>query len=296
MAQLFDLPEIRARHTLTIDRDRIFQLFKYSVYALLTVNLYLFFAEEWAAAPHRFADGIVLSDIIDGFAASIDTAAWVILLLMFEVETYVLEDRHFTRPVRWTLHGLRVICYVVIVYAAYGYLSKLIFLYGAVSLPNVSDVCSLVDGRWIYAVDLDEYAILTAANCATFSVAGEFLQYSGMHAVVGQSGFIDISRLAWVDVINASVWLLVVLVLEIDVRLQERQQLEGLALRLSNLSKYILYSILFLAAVYWGFEGDCVDFWDAVLWLVAFIFIELNVFEWRQEDAQAQNLIVSSTP
>jgi hypothetical protein len=26
-----------------------------------------------------------------------------------------------------------------------------------------------------------------------------------------------------------------------------------------------------------------VDFWDAFLWLVAFVFIELNVFEWHKE-------------
>jgi hypothetical protein len=43
-----------------------------------------------------------------------------------------------------------------------------------------------------------------------------------------------------------------------------------------------------LAAVYWGFEGDFVDFWDAFLWLVAFFFIELNVVEWRQESQTAQ--------
>jgi hypothetical protein len=29
--------------------------------------------------------------------------------------------------------------------------------------------------------------------------------------------------------------------------------------------------------------GDFVDWWDAFLWLVAFVFIELNVIEWRQE-------------
>jgi len=284
------------QRNLNIDRDRIFQLFKYSVYALLTLNVYLFFAEEWAASAHRFADGIAFSDIIEGYAASIDTAAWVVLLLMFELETSVLDDRHFTKPVTWSLHGLRAICYVFIFYAAYGYLSKLIFLYGAAPLPNVSDICTLVDGRWAYAVDFDEYTILTAASCASFSTASSFLQYPGIFAVVDQAGLVDIIRLAWVDVINASVWILVVLVLEIDVRLQERHALEGIALKLSNLSKYVLYSILFLAAIYWGVKGDFVDFWDAFLWLVAFIFIELNVFEWRQEDAAAQNIAVPSPP
>ncbi len=77
---------------MNISRDNVYKLFKYAVYAALTINVYLFFAEEWAAAAHRFVDGIALEDIIEGFAASIDTAAWVVLLLMFELETYVLDD------------------------------------------------------------------------------------------------------------------------------------------------------------------------------------------------------------
>ena len=284
------------RQILNIDRNKIFQLFKYSVYALLTLNIYLFFVIEWAASPHRFADGIILFDIIEAFVATIDTAAWVILLLMFELETYVLDDRHFTKRVTWTLHGLRAFCYIFIVYAFYGYLTKLIFLSGSGPLPNVSDICSLVDGQWAYAVDFDEYATLTAANCASFSTANAFLQFPGLFAAVDQAGLTDIIRLAWVDVINSAVWLLVVLVLEIDVRLQERHKLEGAVLYLSNASKYILYSVLFLAAVYWGVKGDFVDFWDAFLWLVAFVFIELNVVEWRQESAETQDFAVSSTP
>jgi hypothetical protein len=284
------------RQVLNIDRSKIFQLFKYSVYALLTLNIYLFFVIEWAASPHRFADGIVLFDIIEAYVATIDTVAWVILLLMFELETYVLDDQQFTKRVTWTLHGLRAFCYMFIVYAFYGYLIKLIFLSGTGPLPGVSDLCSLVDGQWAYAVDFDEYATLTAANCASFSTANAFLQFPGLFAAVDQTGLTDIIRLAWVDVINAGVWLLVVLVLEIDVRLQERLKLEGAVLYLSNASKYILYSILFLAAVYWGVKGDFVDFWDAFLWLVAFVFIELNVFEWQRESAAAQDLTAASTP
>ena len=284
------------RQILNIDRDKILQLFKYSVYALLTLNIYLFFVIEWAASPHRFADGIILFDIIEAYVATIDTAAWVILLLMFELETYVLDDRHFTKRVTWTLHGLRAFCYIFIVYAFYGYLTKLIFLSGSGPLPNVSDICSLVDGQWAYAVDFDEYATLTAVNCASFSTANAFLQFPGLFAAVDQAGLTDIIRLAWVDVINSAVWLLIVLVLEIDVRLQERHKLEGAVLYLSNVSKYILYSVLFMAAVYWGVKGDFVDFWDAFLWLVAFVFIELNVVEWRQESADTQDFAVSSTP
>jgi uncharacterized protein with PQ loop repeat len=268
---------------LTPSSLQIFQFFKYAVYALLTLNIFLFFNIEWAGAAVRFADGVELADIIEGFVATIDTAAWVVLLLMFELETYVLEDKHFTRRVSISLHALRAICYAFILYSFYGYLIKLIYILGATPLIGVSDLCTLVADNWSYAIDLDEYVLLTSDNCASMSSATNFLQYSGLSAAVDQAGWTEISRLAWVDVINSAVWLLIVIVLEIDVRLQEHGRLNGLALRLSRVSKFILYPMLLLAAIYWGIKGDFVDFWDAFLWLVAFVFIELNVFEWRQE-------------
>lgn len=273
---------------MTVDRFRIFHYFKYTVYALLMINVYVFFAEEWAAAAHRFADGLGFGDIIEAFAASIDTAAWVVLLLMFELETFLLTDEQTTRRVRISLHVLRALCYVVIVYAFFGYLAKLLFLMGTGPLAGTTDLCSLTEGQWAYTIDLDEYESITAENCAGFSDASSFYQLSGLQAVVDRSGLTDITRLAWVDVVNAGIWLLVVLLLEIDVRLQQRDRFEGLVLRLSNIAKYILYSVLLLAAVYWGIKGDFIDFWDAFLWLVAFAFIELNVFEWRQESMEQE--------
>lgn len=275
---------------MTLDRQKLFPVFKYAVYALLTLNVYLFFAEEWAAAAHRFADGIALADVIEGFAASIDTAAWVVLLLMFELETSVIPETSLTRHGKALMHGLRALCYAVIVYAFYGYLSKLLFLYGATPLPGVHDLCGLVASQWAYTVDLDEYVALTAQNCAGFSDAASFFRLPGLEAAVSPGGLDDIRRLAWVDVINSGVWLLVVLLLEIDVRLQQKDLLEGAVRTISNAAKYVLYSILLLAAVYWGVAGDFVDFWDAFLWLVAFFFIEMNVVERLEEDAGPEPL------
>ena len=91
---------------------------------------------------------------------------------------------------------------------------------------------------------------------------------------------------AWVDVINSGTWILVVIVLENEVRLQLRGNLSAQIIYSTRYLKYTLYAILFGAAAYWGVEGSFVDFWDASLWLFAFIFIELNVFEWQQETRQ----------
>jgi len=270
---------------LTIDRSKLFQAFKYIVYLFLAMNIYWFYVEEVLAAKTQFPNGIGIKVIIEAYAATIDTAAWVVLLLMFELETYVLEDEQFTRRVTWSLHALRAICYAFIVYAFYGYLANLLTLDGMTPLANVSDLCALA-GQWSYSTTLDEYTAITAANCNSFTTATSFVRFDEMQAVVDLEGQKDIIALAWVDVINSAVWLLVVIVLEIDVRLQERQRYEGAMLYASNGIKFVLYALLFCAAIYWGINGDFVDFWDAFLWLVAFVFIELNVFEWHKETQQ----------
>ena len=247
------------------------------------MNIYWFFIEEFRAAKLQFPNGVPIADLIEAYAATIDTLAWVILLLMFELETYVLDDRHFTPVVTATLQGVRVLCYAFIVYAFYGYIVNVAFHGNVVPLAGVSDLCSLPEGEWSYAIDLDEYVAITAENCSSFSQADEYQRFAAMPAVVDAAGLAALTGLAWIDVLNAGVWLLVVLVLEIDVRLQERHRYEGLVLRASNVIKVLLYSTLLYAAIYWGIKGDFVDFWDAFLWLVAFVFIELNVFERHQE-------------
>jgi hypothetical protein len=271
---------------LTLNKRALFQLFKYAVYMLLAMNIYWFFVEEHAAVKTQFANGLGLFDVIEAYVATIDTAAWVILLLMFELETFVLDDEQFTPPIKWTLHGLRIICYTFIIYACYGYFATLFSQLDITTLVGVSNLCQLADGQWSYATTLDEYSVISAINCADLSSANSFLRFGETYAVVDAAGHRDILILASVDVINAVVWILVVLVLEMDVRLQEKDRLEGTILTISTVLKYVLYSILLLAAVYWGFKGDFVDFWDAFLWLVAFFFIELNVIEWRHEEAE----------
>ena len=90
-------------------------------------------------------------------------------------------------------------------------------------------------------------------------------------------------RLSSVDVINASAWILVVVVLEMEVRMQLNRELTSQILFWNALFKFILYTTLLGAAIYWWFFSDFLDFWDALLWLVAFIFIELNIFQWQAE-------------
>ena len=275
---------------MTLNSYRSYQVFKYAVYALLTWNIFWFFSIEWSAASHRLGTGHLFSEIVDGFAATIDTAAWVILLLMFELETHVLEEKHFSRRVTASLHLLRAACYGFIIYAFFGYVARLHYVQDVQLLAGVGDLCTLVDLQWTYMQTREEYAALTSGNCASLAHSGPFYALSGLDVLIGQSDLREARRLAWVDVINSGVWLGVVALLEADVRLQEKNRLNGVVLQVSTVLKLVFYAILFCAAVYWGIKGTFVEFWDAFLWLVAFFFIEMNVVEWRQEDAASNDL------
>ena len=90
---------------------------------------------------------------------------------------------------------------------------------------------------------------------------------------------ISVQYLTWLDLINAGAWILVVVVLELELLLLKLEQVSKRVINLIYLSKITLYFTLFAAAIYWGFAGDFLDFWDASLWLFAFVFIELNIFQ-----------------
>ena len=261
-------------------RLRLFKFTKYLVYVLLSFNIYLFLQEELLALSFTFADGIEPGQIVQAFSATIDTAAWVVLLLMFELETAALDDRKIHGAVKWSLHGLRGICYIALLYAFTGYYQELVALYQVVPLA-LPDACVLAGGDYSLLVDLDEYVPLDAVNCAALS--GEVYSVAGFDILADSETLRSAQILAWVDVINAADWILVVIVLEVEVRLQLRGDLSDQVMNATKVIKLILYAILFLCAAYWGYAGDFLDFWDASLWLFAFIFIELNVFEWQYE-------------
>ena len=262
--------------------EKLYVLFKYSIYALLILNTYLFFQEDWAASSHTFQNGVPLSDVISAFTATIDTFNWVILLLLFELETWVLSDEALENNLlKWGLMGTRGVCYSIIVYAFYGYISKMMLFYGFVSFP-VTDICSMIDGQLAKIDIIDEYSILNAKNC--LSLQGmELFKLTGQNLIADADKLIATQRLAWVDVINAGAWIGVVIILEIDVWFQLKGMLKGTLLQVSKNIKFVLYSTLIICAIYWGLLGDLLDFWDAFLWILAFAFIEMNLFQWQQE-------------
>jgi len=260
---------------------RVFTLFKWAVYILLAWNAIQFLQEDLAASAETFGNTITWRNIVEAYSAFIDTSAWLVLLLIFEFETAIIPDERLKGGLKWFLLLLKAMCYFFIVYAFYGYLSKYVVITHLLPF-SIADVCSLVGTDWNYVVDLDDYPPIDAAACTTMQ-GQQLLQISGTEIIGTREALDSAWGLAVIDIINAGTWLIIVLMLEVEVWMQLRDALTDRMMKLGKYLKGFFYLVLFIAAAYWGFEGSFLDFWDAFLWLVAFIFIELNIFQWHEE-------------
>lgn len=267
---------LRALHPHTL-----FRVFKYTIYCLLAFNIYLFFSEEYLASIEVFGGSLGWGQVIEAFSATIDTAAWVVLLLLFELETAVIPDEKLEGWLKWALLAIKALAYAFIVWAFWGYVSKWGYLSQTVNF-SVDDVCSLVGQGFSWVDDLDQYPALDGASCS--ALQGQTLwQIAGTKIIGTVDAVKAIQNLAIIDIINAADWLIIVALLELEVLLQLRDLLNRRRMFIAKVTKGVLYTVLFFCAVYWGVLGDFLDFWDAFLWLVAFIFIEMNIFQWHEE-------------
>ena len=255
-----------------------FQLFKYTVYSMLTINCLLFLNRELKSSAHRFGDELMMSDWIDAFSSTIDSGNWVILILLFELETYVLSDEILKGNIKWLLRIIRSICYVFLVYAFYGYVIKYWWVMDFTAV-QIDSLCEYIGQSWMNEVD--EFDRITKENCSKFSESIEIFKKSDKNIFTDIKHWTNTFWLVFVDIFNAGAWILVLAVLEIDIWLQLKSKFTGTAYRISKIAKGILYSVLLGLAIAWGVNGNFLDFWDAFLWIVAFIFIENNLFEWQ---------------
>ena len=267
---------------------RLFTAVKYVTYALLSLNIFLFLQEELISASYSATGELSFGAFIQLFSTTLDTAAWVFLLLLFELETAIIPDKHLVGFTKRSIHGVRLLAGAAICFAFFGYMEEWLALQSYE--PLLVDACSKVGAGWSVLQDFDDFVALTVDNCANLDAPVLVLTELD-RVVAGQSSFLSANYLALIDTINAGAWILVVVVLEIEVRMQLRGGVPVALQPVMNASKFGIYATLAAAAIYWWFEGDFLDFWDAALWLFAFVFIEMNVFEWQQEieaqDAEA---------
>lgn len=270
--------------------QNLFNIFKYSIYILLAYDAVLFFDGDLAASAVTFGATITWRNVIEAYSATFDTVAWVFLLLLFELETAIIPDHLIKGWLKWFLKGLAGVFYFFIIYSFYGYIYKYGVVFDLVPFA-IDDVCSLIGTNFTYVVTLDEYLPLDQAVCTAMNGL-PIMQISGTEIIGVEPALGDAISLAVIDVVNAATWLIIVVLLEVEVYLQLKDKLSSRMMFAGKYIKGFFYAILLYCAIYWGVYSSFLDFWDAFLWLVAFVFIELNIFQWNAETEEEREHVL----
>ncbi len=267
------------------DDDRFHTLqqwIKWTVYALLLINFGFYIVEDWTRALHTLHAGSGFLDWTSSFATTIDESAWFLLLLMFELETYVVDDRHWTRWVSRTVRGVRMVCFVMIAHTVFAFASTVRDYQATVPVESAGSLCELVDADVSYVYNL-EYTAVTEQNCNNLSAAKQFYRL-GKDPVVSDFAGLQLERdLAWADLLEVTIWLLILLAIEIIVRRQDKGIVAGPVVPALNRFKLLLYGSLLILGVYWSSLSHWLYTWDTLVWIGGFAAIEMNLSKWRAE-------------
>ena len=264
--------------------------FKLIIYTLLLVNFALYFQDDWVNAQHTMRNGGSFLDWTGAFATTIDESAWMFLLILFELETYVLSDEPLSRPKAFLMHAVRVVCYVSLAHTLYAYSDYLIDLRSVPPIEDITNLCQLAGNNLSHVYNL-HYTEISSVNCQTLSTATQFFYTDPPEfLIVADSAGLALEKgLALVDIIEAVTWLLILLSIEINVWIQDRGIASGLPMTILKSSKTLLYLILWGAIAYWLYYEHWMFAWDEFVWIAGFIVIEMNMAQWRKELLEAEN-------
>jgi len=272
----------RATLANSFDLHKVQQIVKWTVYIFLLVNWGFYIIEDWTRAAHTLTADSTFLQWTSEFATSIDESAWFILLFMFELETYILEDEDWTGWVAHTVRGVRLLCIAMIAHTVYAFFITLINIHPTVPVENVSDLCEMTSADVSFVRNL-EYTDVTQETCGELSDATQLFWVADDPVVSDQAG-LDLERkLALVDLLEACLWVLVLLAIEIVVRLQGRGITSGVLIRGATWAQFVIYAGILSAGIYWASLSHWLYLWDEFVWIMGFTLIEMNISEWRDE-------------
>lgn len=272
---------------------RIQQAVKWTVYTLLLVNFGYYIAEDVIRGAHTLTAESTFLQWTSNFAVTMDEAAWFILLFMFELETYALSDEALKGWVARLLHGVRLVCFVMIAHTIYAYGNAVITLQPTVPVEDATHLCDLADQDLSYVYNL-EYTDITQETCGGLSSATRFYRMGDDPVVSDMAGLSLERQLAWADVYEGIAWLLALLAIEVVVRLQDRGVTGGALMQTAKWGKNFLYLSILGVGVYWATLSHWLYLWDEILWIGGFMAIDMNLSEWRKEMLEEEVIAVQA--
>ena len=266
-----------------LGHPRATHFIKWSVYLALIVNFGFYVNDDWQAFQSALGGEADLEETLESFATSIDVIAWLGLVFLFELETYILSDDAFKGWVPRALILLRLVCYGSICFAAYGYVAIEIDNFKVTPIAEITDLCAVAGQGTAIQIDLINYEDITRENCANISQGPPFFQIDQNLSIVDGPVLEHVQEMGFIDVINAFTWLIVVFFIEVEIRLQSADRFGSRIVPWVRRTKTVFYGVLWINAIIWLVTGYPMYTYDAMLWIVGFWAIELNLAEWEQD-------------
>jgi hypothetical protein len=133
-----------------------------------------------------------------------------------------------------------------------------------------------------------EYTDVNEQTCGELSDESQFFWLAEDPIVTDMAG-LDLERdLAWADLAEVLIWLLVLFAIEVVVWLQGRGTSGGALISTANALSFFLYALLIALGIYWATLSHWLYLWDELVWICGFTAIEMNLSEWRGELLERQ--------
>ena len=255
---------------------------KAALYALLLANFGYYLFEDWSRTSFSLTGAASFYDWVREFNTSLDEVAWFTLLLLFELETYVLDESGWSPGLARIVLLIKAITFCLIVHTLYVNFTALTEILGPVSASAVSDLCELTDTGQSWLFNL-EYTLITSETCDVLPQTPQYWEIPGEPVVTSSAGLDLARRLAWCDFMETAAWLSVGAAMEAAIRITDRGVTSGYAVTALSWLKFGLYALILALGIYWALHGHWVYLWDEFLWIFGFAFLEVNLDGWRDE-------------
>ena len=255
---------------------------KAALYALLLANFGFYLVEDWSRTSFTLTDAASFYDWVRKFNTSLDEVAWFSVLILFELETYVLDESGWSPNMARVVFLIKLVAFCLIGHTLYVNFTALTEILGPASASDVSDLCELTDTGQSWLFNLD-YTLITSETCDGLPQASQYWEIPGEPLITSSVG-LDLARgFAWCDFMETAAWLSVGASMEATIRITDRGVTYGCAVTALNWLKFGLYALILLLGVYWAYHGHWVYLWDELLWIFGFAFLEVNLDGWRDE-------------
>jgi len=248
---------------------------------LLSINFCFYLMEDFGVASQVLRGGGTWLQWTNEFSTSLDVFGWLGLLMVFELDTYLLSDENAERAlIRWSLNAIRLICYVLLIHTVVARVTDMMEYVGVEKANGVTSLCQLAEQEFSFTEN-NIYTPVNASNCNDLAQGQDFYLLK-KKVVTDKDGYSLEGTNLWIDLQDVLLWLLIIAAIEMKVYLQNRGITEGRMLMLAHVAKFF-YGVLFIHAGFWIYTGHWLWAWDQSLWIMGFWAIENNLSTRREE-------------